>query len=60
MSIDELESQNASLKSLLKIKNAQIKSLNYELLSESSGLGEAGTAQKVMELAKKVLYYLKF
>lgn len=55
MSLEELELQNASLKSLLKIKNSQIKSLNQELLSDNSSPVETGTAQKVMELAKKVI-----
>ena len=47
----DLESQNSSLKNLVKIKNAQIKSLNQELLSESH---QEGTAQRIVELAKKV------
>jgi hypothetical protein len=43
-----------SLKSLLRIKNAQIKSLNQELLSETLlDMPESGMAQKVIQLVKK-------
>jgi hypothetical protein len=43
-----------SLKALIRVKNAQIKSLNQELLSETPILSEeSGMAQKVIELVKK-------